>query len=73
MTPAVLKDVSSQANITSPPVGCYAIANEVLTLVLQSCCFRRNLASLTMYTLRKRTGSNCHDKTGEDRIGPREA
>ena len=37
MAPIVLQDVSTRANMTTPPVGCYTISNDVMTLALQSC------------------------------------
>ena len=72
---AVLQDIFFRTNITSPLIRCYVIPNEVLTLALQSCRMRRNLAArlaVKIYTLRERTGSNCRGKR-EDRIRPREA
>ena len=67
MTP-VLQDISSRANIVSPPVSSYEIANEVLNLALQGCRSRRNLAgrlAAQVYTLRERSGSNCRGKQGK--------
>lgn len=52
----------------APPVWCYAIPNEVLTLALQSCHSGRNLAAwlaVKIYKLRERTSSNCCGKQGK--------
>ena len=67
MTP-VLQDISSRANIISPPISSYGIATEVLNLALQGCRSRRNLAgrlAAQVYTLRERSGSNCRGKQGK--------
>ena len=68
MSPTVLQDASSLANVISAVVGGYNIAGDIVNLVLQGCRFRRNLAARLaekMYTLRERAGSNCRGKQGK--------
>ena len=68
MSPTVLQDASSRANVISPVVGGYLKAGDIVNLVLQGCRSRRNFAArlaTRMYTLRERAGSNCHGKQGK--------
>ena len=68
MSPTVLQDVSSRANIISPTVGGYLIAGDVLNMVLQGCRSRRNLAArlaAKTYTLHERAASNCRGVQGK--------
>ena len=68
MFPAVLQDASSWTNITSPAVGGFLMAGDVVNLALQSCRPRRNLVArlaAKLYTLRERAGSNCRGKEGK--------
>ena len=68
MAPIVLQDVSTRANMATPPVGCYTISNDVMTLALQSCRSRRNLAgrlAARVFTMREKMSSNCRGKQGK--------
>ena len=68
MSPTVLQDTSSQANIISPFVRGYHIAGDIVNLVLHGYRSRRNLAArlaAKMYTLCERASSNCRGKQGK--------